>query len=105
MTQLQVFKTAFITLLVIFVLSFTYMYSHVDVMTTQEITEEQIVEEDGQYYIVLEAESRKLKIREELLQSLELDKYKEYKISYSYNKLFSKTGKIDSAIPSFGKTP
>jgi len=104
MTQLQVFKTAFITLLIIFVLSFTYMFSQVDVITTQEITEEQIVEEDGQYYIVLEAESRKLKIREELLQSLELDKYKEYKISYSYNKLFSKTGKINSAIP-YGKTP
>lgn len=104
MTQLQVFKTAFITLLIIFVLSFTYMFSQVDVITTQEITEEQIVEEDGQYYIVLEAESRKLKISEDLLQSLELDKYKEYKISYSYNKLFSKTGKIDSAIP-YGKTP
>ena len=104
MTQLQVFKTAFITLLIIFVLSFTYMFSQVDVITTQEITEEQIVEEDGQYYIVLEAENRKLKIREDLLQSLELDKYKEYKISYSYNKLFSKTGKINSAIP-YGKTP
>ncbi|WP_413364552.1 hypothetical protein [Lysinibacillus sp. 3P01SB] len=104
MTQLQVFRNAFIALLVIFVLSFTYMFSQVDVITTKEITEEQIVEEDGQHYIVLEFESRKLKISEDLLQSIELDKYKEYNISYSYNKLFSKTGKINSIIP-YGKTP
>ncbi|MGM9951028.1 MAG: hypothetical protein ACI33P_12925 [Lysinibacillus sp.] len=94
MTQLQVMKTGFIAIILVFLLSFAYMFTQVTVFTTVEISEEQIVEEDGRYYLLLD--SRQLKIREESLQHLQLEKYTDYKVTYSFNKLNADKGKVVS---------
>ncbi|VEI05935.1 hypothetical protein [Kurthia zopfii] len=92
MTQLKVYKIAFYTIAILFLLSLTYMFSHVDVNAVQKINKDQTVSEDG-----------KLELDEKLLQKIELDQYEDYRVLYSYNKLFSKSSKIDSISP-YGKT-
>ncbi|RHW35021.1 hypothetical protein D1B33_13335 [Lysinibacillus yapensis] len=94
MTQLQVFKTAFIALIVIFVLCIGYAFTKGSDTKRLEITEEHILEEDGKHYLLIE--DRKLKISEASFQRIELDENREYTISYSYNKLIPKKGRVEN---------
>ena len=94
MTQLQAMKTGFMALILVFLLSFAYMFTQVTVFTTVEITEQQVLEEDGQFYLLLD--NRKLKIREESLQHLQLEKYTDYKVTYSFNKMNADKGKVEN---------
>ena len=93
MTQLQAMKTGFIAIILIFLAFFAYMYTQVTVLKTVEITEEQVLEEDGQYYLLLD--SRKLKIRVESLQHLQLEKYTDYNVTYSFNKMNADKGRVE----------
>ena len=94
MTQLQAMKTGFIAIILVFLAFFAYMYTQVTVLKTVEITEQQVLEEDGHYYLLLD--SRKLEIREGSLQHLQLDQYTDYKVTYSFNKLNADKGKVES---------
>ena len=73
------------------------MFTQASVSVTEEITEDQLVKENGQYYLLLD--NRNLKISEDNLKHLQLNQYKEYKIIYSYNKLISGKGKIERLEP------
>ncbi len=103
MTQLNVMKKVFLALIIIFIISFTYLFTQVSVSVTKEITDDQLVKENDQYYLLLD--NRNLKINEGNLKHLQMDKYKEYKIIYSYNKLISGKGKIERLEPYGARFP
>ena len=94
MTQLQAMKTVLLVIIIIFLGSFAFMLTQVTVSKTVEITQEQVVEEDGQYYLLLD--ERRLEIREGSIQHLQPEQYKDYKVMYSFNKLNADKGKVVS---------
>lgn len=92
LTQLQAFKTTFIVALCILAIGFLYMFTNVTVMTTDEITEDQIVYENDNSYLLLD--DFKLKISEGSLQHFDFEEDYTYEVMYSYNKLLPKKGKV-----------
>ena len=93
MTQLQALKTTFIVALCILAIGFLYMFTNVTVMTTEEVTADQIIQEKNQSYLLLD--DFKLKISKNSLQHFDFEEDYTYKVMYSYNKLFPKKGKVE----------
>ena len=93
MTQLQALKTTFIVALCIIAIGFLYFFTNVTIMTTDEVTANQIIQEKDQHYLLLD--DFKLKISESSLQHFDFDEDYTYKVMYSYNKLMPKKGKVE----------
>lgn len=93
MTQLKALKTTFIVAVCIVAIGFLYMFTNVTVITTNELTKDQIVYEDGNRYLLLD--DFKLKLSNASLQQVVLGEDYTYKVMYSYNKLFPKKGKVE----------
>ena len=93
MTQLKALKMTFIVALCILAIGFLYMFTNVTVMTTYEVTTNQIIQEKDQSCLLLD--DFKLKISESSLQHFDLEEDYTYKVMYSYNKLMPKKGKVE----------
>ena len=92
MTQLQALKTVFIAGLCVLAIGFIYMFTNVTVMTTVELTKDQIVYENDNSYLLLD--DFKLKLSENSLQHVVLEEDYTYKVMYSYNKVIPKKGEV-----------
>lgn len=92
MTQLKTFKFIFVTIVLVVLFGFGAMYTNVTIYTIVDIEPEQIIEENDHYYLLFD--DRKLKLSENARNHLELDKFPTYKLTYSYNKLLDKKGKV-----------
>lgn len=93
MTQLNVFKLSFITLMAIVLLGAVYFFTQVTVQTTVIITEGALIEENGKHYLLFE--QHQLRLNEAMVQSIQNETEKEYNITYSYNLIFPKKGKVE----------
>ena len=101
MTQLQSFKAVFIGLVILFVISLGMMLTNVTEFETVDLQAKQIIEEDGQHYIL--HNNRKLKLNKGSLLQIDLQYYKTYKLTYSYNKFISGKGQVER-LEAYGKT-
>ena len=100
-TQLQTFKVVFIGIGILFVIGLGVMLTNVTEFETVDLQAEQIIEEDGQHYIL--HNDRKLKLNKGSLLHIDLHYYKTYKLTYSYNKLISGKGQVER-LEAYGKT-
>ncbi|MCH7321414.1 hypothetical protein LZ480_05860 [Solibacillus sp. MA9] len=92
MVKLNIFKIGFVAILLVVFIGFGIMLTNVTIYTTADLESQQIIEENDNYYLLFD--DRKLKLSENSLKQLELDKFPTYKLTYSYNKLIENKGKV-----------
>ena len=101
MTQLNVFKLSFIALIAIVLLNAVYFFTQATVQTTATLTEKDVLKEDGKHYLLMD--THQLKLNERMVQNLQHETEKEYNITYSYNLIFPKKGKVER-LSEYGST-
>ena len=92
MVKVNFIKIGFVAIFLVVFIGFGIMLTNVTIYTTTDLESHQIIEENDNYYLLFD--DRKLKLSENPLKQLELDKFPTYKLTYSYNRLNESKGKV-----------
>lgn len=98
-------KLFVIFLLFIFVGVFAagfYTLNDVLIEKTVKIDEQNIIEKNGEYYLLID--ERELSLSKNFYDKIELEKYNEYKIKYVYNRLKRNDGDV-VMLKRYGEQP
>ena len=79
-----------------------YSLNNVQVESTYLLKEQNIVEKNGQYYLLID--DRELTLSKKFYEKIQLEKYNEYKINYVYNRLGNNDGEIVK-LKRYGEQP
>ena len=79
-----------------------YTLSDVLIEKTVKINEQNIIEKNGEYYLLLD--ERELSLSKNFYDKIELEKYNEYKIKYVYNRLKKNDGEV-VMLKRYGEQP
>ncbi|WP_285400048.1 hypothetical protein [Lysinibacillus sp. fls2-241-R2A-57] len=79
-----------------------YTLSDVLIEKTVKIDEQNIVEKNGEYYLLID--ERELYLSKNFYDKIELEKYNEYKIKYVYNRLKKTDGEV-VMLKRYGEQP
>ena len=79
-----------------------YTLSDVLIEKTVKINEQNIIEKNGEYYLLLD--ERELSLSKNFYDKIELEKYNEYKIKYVYNLLKKNDGEV-VMLKRYGEQP
>ncbi len=94
-----------VCLLILFVGLFAtgfYTLSEVLIEKTVKIEEQNIIEKNGEYYLLVD--ERELSLSKNFYDKIELEKYNEYKIKYVYNRLKKNDGEV-VMLKRYGEQP
>ncbi|MGE7695084.1 hypothetical protein ACQKNC_13380 [Lysinibacillus sp. NPDC094177] len=69
-----------------------YTLSDVLIEKTVKIDEQNIIEKNGEYFLLID--ERELSLSKNFYDKIEFEKYNEYKIKYVYNRLKKNDGKV-----------
>ena len=95
MRHLSISKLFVIFFLFIFIGVFAagfYTLSDVLIEKTVKIDEQNIIEKNGEYYLLID--ERELSLSKNFYDKIQLEKYNEYKIKYVYNQLKKNDGEV-----------
>ena len=101
-TKVKVIVLMVLTLFIGVFLVGIYTSGNVYVEKNVQIEETNIVEKSSKYYLLID--ERELLLPKEFHDKIELDKYNEYKIKYSYNRCKRNDGEIVS-LKRYGEQP
>lgn len=79
-----------------------YSLNNVQVESTYLLDEQNIMEKNGQYYLLID--DRELTLSKKFYEKIQLEKYNEYKINYVYNRLVHNDGEIVK-LKRYGEQP
>ncbi|ACA41468.1 hypothetical protein ACE1MS_16120 [Lysinibacillus sp. fkY74-1] len=79
-----------------------YSLNNVQVESTYLLDEQNIMEKNGQYYLLID--DRELTLSKKFYEKIQLEKYNEYKINYVYNRLVNNDGEIVK-LKRYGEQP
>ncbi|QPA53414.1 hypothetical protein [Lysinibacillus sphaericus] len=79
-----------------------YSLNNVQVESTCLLDEQNIMEKNGQYYLLID--DRELTLSKKFYEKIQLEKYNEYKINYVYNRLVNNDGEIVK-LKRYGEQP
>lgn len=79
-----------------------YSINHVQVESTYLLKEQNIVEKNGQYYLLID--DRELILSKNFYEKIQLETYNEYKINYVYNRLINNDGEVVK-LKRYGEQP
>ncbi|MEO4054823.1 hypothetical protein [Solibacillus sp. CAU 1738] len=79
-----------------------YSINNVHTQGTYIISEQNIVEKNGEHFLLID--ERELSLSEDFYENIELEKYTEYKINYSYNQLTKNDGEV-VMLKRYGEQP
>lgn len=105
MRHLSKSKVFVIFLVFIFVGVFAagfYTFNDALVEKTVKIDEQNIMENNGEYYLLID--ERELSLSKNFYDKIELEKYNEYKIKYVYNRLKKNDGEV-VMLKRYGEQP
>ena len=85
----------------VFVAGF-YTLSDVLIEKTVKIDEQNIIEKNGEYYLLID--ERELSLSKEFYDKIELEKYNEYKIKYVYKRVKKNDGEV-VLLKRYGEQP
>jgi hypothetical protein len=79
-----------------------YALSNVVIEKTVKIDEQNILEKNGEYYLLMD--ERELSLSKDFYDNIELEKYNEYKIKYAYNRMKQSDGEV-VMLKRYGEQP
>lgn len=79
-----------------------YTFNDALVEKTVKIDEQNIVEKNGEYYLLID--KRELILPKKYYDKIELEKYNEYKVKYIYNRLKNDDGEV-VMLKRYGEQP
>ncbi|QIC46800.1 hypothetical protein GAG94_06355 [Lysinibacillus sphaericus] len=79
-----------------------YSLNNVQVESTYLLDEQNIMEKNGQCYLLID--DRELTLSKKFYEKIQLEKYNEYKINYVYNRLVNNDGEIVK-LKRYGEQP
>lgn len=79
-----------------------YSLNNVQVESTYLLDEQNIMEKNGKYYLLID--DRELTLSKKFYEKIQLEKYNEYKINYVYNRLVNNDGEIVK-LKRYGEQP
>ncbi|QPA57755.1 hypothetical protein [Lysinibacillus sphaericus] len=79
-----------------------YSLNNVQVESTYLLDEQNFMEKNGQYYLLID--DRELTLSKKFYEKIQLEKYNEYKINYVYNRLVNNDGEIVK-LKRYGEQP
>lgn len=98
-------KLLFMSFLLFFVVLFAagfYSFNDVQVESTYILNDENIIEKNGEYFLVID--DRELSLPVNLYENINMDQFKEYKIRYVYNRLLNNDGEV-VMVKRYGEQP
>ncbi|MGE6513246.1 hypothetical protein [Lysinibacillus sphaericus] len=98
-------KLFVVCLLILFVGIFAagfYTLSDVLIEKTVKIDEQNIIEKNGEYYLLID--ERELSLSKDFYDKIDLGKYNEYNIKYVYNRLKKNDGEV-VMLKRYGEQP
>ncbi|MCP1144762.1 hypothetical protein [Lysinibacillus endophyticus] len=99
-------KSKWIIVIAIIVVAFMgvgfYSFNDVSIEGTFEIEKENIVEKNGEYYLLID--ERELVLPKNFYEKIDFDKHNEYKINYVYNRLKNNDGEV-VGLRRYGEQP
>ncbi|AWE07128.1 hypothetical protein DCE79_06780 [Lysinibacillus sp. 2017] len=102
MSKSKLFVTLLLFLFVgLFVVGF-YSVNNVHIESTYKLDEQNIVEKNGEHYLLID--ERELSLSKDFYEKIDLEKYNEYKIKYAYNQLINNDGEV-VMLKRYGEQP